>query len=165
MYRSFFAVLMVMFVLTLVTGCKQEPQRKDPVAKDFVLDAVDGSIIRMSDYKGKVVLLEFMATWCPPCKLSLPDLMDLNNMFKDKDFALLSISVDEPRTRLKSFVDEYEIPYVMLIDDKNVNGQYGVMTLPTTFLIDKQGNIALKHIGYMPEFADIFGNEIEELLK
>lgn len=165
MYRSFFAVLMVMFLLALVTSCKPEPQRKDPVAKDFVLDAVDGSIIRMSDYKGKVVLLEFMATWCPPCKLSVHDLIDLNNMFKDKDFALLSISVDEPRTRLKSFVDEYEIPYVMLIDDKNVNGQYGVMTLPTTFLVDRQGNIALKHTGYMPEFAAIFASEIEELLK
>jgi peroxiredoxin len=150
--------------VSLFISCKQEPQQRIAIAKEFVLDAVDGGTVKMSDYKGKVVLLEFMATWCPPCKLAVPDLIDLNNLFKDKDFVLLSISVEESRSRLKSFIDKYEIPYVMLIDDKNVNAQYGVMTLPTTFLIDRQGNIAIKHIGYMPDFATSFAAEIEELL-
>jgi peroxiredoxin len=163
MYRKSFASLIVLLVL--LTSCKQETQRREPVAADFTLNAIDGSTIQMSDYRGKVVLLEFMATWCPPCKLSVPDLIELHNMFNDKDFALISISVDEQRSRVASFVDEYAIPYIMLMDSKNVNSVYGVMTLPTTFLIDRQGNIALKHLGYMPDFAYHFAQEIEELLK
>ena len=163
MYRISFTALMVL--LALLVSCKQKPQSREPVAADFSLSAIDGSTVLMSDYKGKVVLLEFMATWCPPCKMAVPDLIDLHNLFKEKDFALLSISVDEPHSRVKSFVDEYAIPYTMLIDDKNVSSQYGVMTLPTTFLIDRQGRISIKHTGYMPEFVSSFALEIEELLK
>lgn len=133
-------------------------------APDFVLKDTRGKAVRLSDYKGKVVLLEFWATWCPPCKLTIPDLNELHEKYKGKDFALLSVSIDDPLSTLKPFIEEYGIKFTVLVNDKHIERLYGIINIPATFLIDKTGNIASKHLGYVPDTADMLSKEIEDLL-
>jgi peroxiredoxin len=159
--------LLIVVSITLAVfavGCesKEEPLSKNKF--DFSLNDLDGRQVRLSDFSGKVVLLEFWATWCPPCRMAIPDLNDINARFKDRDFAILAVSIGEKIETVRDFADEFGITFTVLIDDNDVNSRFGVMTIPTTFIIDKNGNIASKHLGFVPGLADVLSEEIEGLL-
>lgn len=163
MKKTFFALILI--CLAALAGCeKATPPPPEGAAPDFALKDIDGNKVRLSDYKGKVVLLEFWATWCPPCKLAIPDLNDLHEKYTGEDFALLSISVDDSLDTLKSFVEEYEVKFPVLVNDEHVERLYGVINIPATFIIDREGKIESKHLGYVPGTAEMLSKEIEELL-
>lgn len=163
MKRIFFVLILI--CLAALAGCEQAtPPPPEGAAPDFALKDTDGNKVRLSDYRGKVVLLEFWATWCPPCKLAIPDLNALQEKYNGEDFALLSISVDDPMDTLTPFVEEYEVKFPVLVNDAHVERLYGVINIPTTFIIDREGNIASKHLGYVPGTAEMISKEIEELL-
>jgi peroxiredoxin len=96
--------------------------------------------------------------------MAIPDLIELNEQYKDRGFALITLSIDEPLSTVKSFSEERGITYAVLIDDKDVSSDYGVRNIPTTFIMDKEGKIVSKHLGYAPDFLEVFSKEIEALL-
>jgi peroxiredoxin len=126
---------------------KSDKERRS--APEFELKDADGKTVRLSDYKGKVVLLDFWATWCGPCKIEIPWFIDFERKYKDQGFAVIGVSMDEEGwSVVKPFVSELAINYrVLQGSDATAQLYGGVEALPTTFLIDRDGKIASTHVG------------------
>jgi peroxiredoxin len=141
----------------LTTGRQQAP--------DFTLKDATGSNIRLSDYKGKVVLLNFWATWCGPCKAEIPWFTEFERTHREQGFAVIGVSMDEDGwNAVKPFIDANKINYRISIGDEAVIKEYGgVESLPETLLIDREGKIAARHVGlvskseYAKEILQVLG--------
>jgi len=133
-------------------------------APDFALKDSDGKTVRLSDYRGKVVMVNFWATWCGPCKIEIPWFMDFQRKNRDKGFAIIGISMDDDGwDAVKPFVNELGINYRIVLGNDSVTQAYGgVEALPTTFLIDREGKIAAVHVGLAAK-SD-FEDGIDQLL-
>jgi len=134
------------------------------MAPDFELKDSDGRTVRMSDYKGKVVLLDFWATWCGPCKIEIPWFIEFERNYKDKGFAVVGVAMDdEGWSVVKPFIKEMAINYrVVHGNDKTADLFGGVDAMPTTFLIDRGGRIAATHVGLTGK--DEFEDGIKKLM-
>ena len=132
-------------------------------APDFTLDGPAGKKVSLSDYKGKVVIVDFWATWRPPCRKGIPDLVDLQTQFGNK-LAVIGISVDtDTRNQVASFAKSNNINYPVLFASPDVVQAYGnIESIPTTFIIDKNGNIVNQFVGLTPK--EVFVNEIKKLI-
>jgi len=148
---------------TVKAAVKSDKERR--AAPDFTLKDADGKTVHLSDYKGKVVLLDFWATWCGPCKVEIPWFMEFEQQFKDKGFAVLGVSMDEDGwTVIKPYIQQLKVNYRIVLGTDQVGEAYGgVDSLPTTFLIDRQGKIASTHVG-LSGGKDDFKNDITNLL-
>jgi peroxiredoxin len=141
---------------------KNENTRK--TAPNFTLKDADGRTVKLSDYKGKVVLLNFWATWCGPCKIEIPWFVDFEQKYKDRGFAVLGVSMDDDGwSAVKPYITDKKLNYRVLLGNDTVGDQYGgVDSLPTTFLLDRNGKVAATHIGLVSK-SD-YQNEILLLL-
>jgi len=122
-------------------------------APDFTLYDLEGGKVKLSDYYGKIVILNFWATWCPPCRKEIPDLISIQNEYKD-DLVVIGISLDQPSTQndLQPFIDYFGINYPVVLGTLEVVIAYGnIQAIPTSFIIDREGNIINKHIGLVPK--------------
>jgi peroxiredoxin len=123
----------------------------DSPAPDFSLETLDGEAIRLSDLRGKVVALNFWATWCAPCRLEMPDLQARAEQHPDR-LAVLGVDFDESPEEVAAFRDELGVGFPLLLDPgAEVQRLYRVLGYPTTFFIDEQGIIRFHHIGLMSE--------------
>lgn len=158
-----FAVLSDCDSTTVRAAVKGDKERK--AAPDFALKDRDGKTVHLSDYKGKVVLLDFWATWCGPCKIEIPWFMEFEQQYKDKGFAVLGVSMDEDGwSAVKPYLERMKVNYRIVLGNDKVGDQYGgVDSLPTTLLIDRQGRIAATHVGLSGGKED-FRNDITNLL-
>jgi peroxiredoxin len=148
---------------TAKAAVKAERDRK--AAPEFALKDANGQTVHLADYKGKVVLLDFWATWCAPCKVEIPWFMEFEQTFKDKGFSVLGVSMDEDGwSAVKPYIQDMKVNYRIVLGNDQVGSLYGgVDSLPTTFLIDRQGKIASVHIGLSRGKED-FKNDIINLL-
>jgi peroxiredoxin len=169
--KAFGLALWAAATIALLTGCSSEDVRaavKDQkgrkAAPDFALKDANGTTVRLSDYRGKVVLLNFWATWCGPCKLEIPWFMEFEQEFKDRGFAVLGVSMDDDGwDAVKPYIAQRKVNYRIVLGNDAVADQYeGVEALPTTFLIDREGRIAAKHQGLVSK--NEYRNEILHLL-
>jgi len=136
-------------------------------APDFALKDLFGNDIRLSDYKNKVVLLNFWATWCPPCREEMPALQRLHNKMVGRDFIILAVSVDymDP-AKVNDFLIKGGYTFKVLLDTQNqASAKYGVTAIPATFIIDKKGKLVERHIGMLNWASPAAVNRIEELMK
>ena len=142
---------------------KPEKDRKN--APDFTLKDADGKTVKLSDYRGKVVLLNFWATWCGPCKIEIPWFMEFEQTYKDRGFAVLGVSMDEDGWEtVKPYIADKKVNYRVLLGDEVVGNLYGgIESLPTTFLIDKDGRVASVHIGLVSKRD--YSTEIDHLIE
>ena len=142
-----------------------KPDQDRKPAPNFTLKDSNGTAVKLSDYKGKVVLLDFWETWCGPCKIEIPWFIDFEQTYKDQGFAVLGVSMDEDGwTSVKPYIQDRKMNYRVLLGNDMVGQLYGgVDSLPTTFLIDRSGRIAKVHIG-LETGKDGFQNEIKSLL-
>ena len=135
---------------------KPAQDRKD--APEFTLKDADGKVVHVADYRGKVVLLDFFATWCGPCKIEIPWFTEMERKNKDRGFAVLGVSMDDEGWEVvKPFLVELGVNYRVVIGNDSTAQLYGgVDALPTTFLIDQAGKIAAVHVGLASkkEFED-----------
>ena len=130
-------------------------------APEFTLTDVTGEEVNLSDFAGQVRLVDFWATWCAPCKEEIPMFKDLQQLYGEKGFKILAIS-DENAEIVRGFVESEAIPYTNLVDPGEVSTTYGVVSLPTAFLLDREGNIVEEFRGTKPR--RILEGKIRELL-
>ncbi len=140
------------------------PTKDRKTAPDFSLKDSNGKTVKLSDYRGKVVLLNFWATWCGPCKVEIPWFMEFEQQYKDKGFAVLGVAMDDEGWQaVKPYLTERKVNYRVLMGDDSVTQLYGgVDSLPTTFVIDKDGRIASAHVGLVGK--NEYLGEIQALL-
>ena len=133
-------------------------------APDFTLEGADGESITLSDFRGKVVLLNFWATWCTPCRIEIPWFVDMEREFKDEGFAVIGVSMDEDGwDAVKPFMNDLKVNYRMVLGTEELAQLYsGVQALPTSFIIDRDGRIATTHAGIVSRKT--FEEEIRALL-
>ncbi len=169
--RKYSVILTVLIVLITIFGpigcggsAEQGLASGIMSAPDFELESLTGGRVRLSDYLGRVVILNFWATWCRPCVLETPDLVDLYNNYRERGLMVLGVSVDQnPRSVLQPFIQRYQIGYPILLNDQRAAAAYGGITsIPTTFLIDRQGMIRKQYVGYQQK--SVVEEAIKELL-
>ena len=123
-------------------------------APDFTLTSLSGEEIRLSQLRGKTVFLDFWATWCGPCRESVPHLVSLYKTHRENGFVIIGVSVDKGESDLvRRFAASMDIPYPIVIATGDLEKQYGVTALPTGFLIDREGRIRDKILGFSPSIA------------
>ena len=123
---------------------------KNGPAPAWELQDLDGKLVKSSDFKGKVVILNFWATWCPPCREEIPGFIELQKQYGEKGLVVVGVSLDEGGpAAVKRFAERFKVNYTVVRgDEKILNDFGGINALPTTFVIDKEGRIVGKHIGY-----------------
>jgi peroxiredoxin len=139
------------------TGARQK-------APEFALKDASGKLVHLSDFKGKVVLLDFWETWCGPCNIEMPWFMEFERKYKDRGFEVLGVSMDDEGWKIVSpFVAAKKLNYRIVLGDDKIGDLYGsIEALPTTFVIDRDGRIASTHVGLSGK--KVFADEIEKLL-
>lgn len=170
--KNHFAALIAMLVVCSVLFQCRRNETPEPTpdtgsrtaAIDFTLVGIDGTNYALSDQKGHVVLVDFWATWCPPCREEIPHLIKLHETYAEKGVVIWGVGLDE-ELKLRAFADEHAISYPILVGDQSIGQDYGVQGIPTTFIFDKQNRIAFKHVGFSPGMEEQFVKEIEQLLK
>ena len=132
-----------------VKAASIRPASERKPAPDFALKDADGRTVHLSDYKGKVVLLDFWATWCGPCRMEIPWFIEMQRQNRDRGFEVLGVSMDDNGWEdVKPFLAEMKVNYRIVIgNDATAEVYGGVESLPTTFLIDREGRIAVVHVG------------------
>jgi peroxiredoxin len=133
-------------------------------APDFKLKDSSGATVQLSDYRGKVVLLNFWATWCGPCKMEIPWFVQFEQQYKNKGFAVVGVSMDDDGwNAVKPYIAEKKVNYRVVLGTDSVASLYGgIDALPTTFVIDREGRIQATHVGLINR--DEYQKEIEGLL-
>lgn len=125
----------------------------------------DGTTVRLADYKGKVVLIDFWASWCPPCKASFPALDAIYREFQGKGLQVLAVNVDERQHDAETFLAAHPHRLTVLFDPKGVAPEaFGVKGMPSSFLIDRAGTIRFTHMGYTGNVDASYRQEISQLL-
>ena len=156
-HASLRVLALVVLPGALLTSCSPSSPARAPsssnksrkAAPDFTLTDANGASVKLSDYKGEVVLLNFWATWCGPCKIEIPWFIQFKKAYKDRGFMILGISRDDDGWKaVKPFLSQMGINYPVMIGNDGLAELYGgVDSLPSTFLIDRQGRIAFMHLG------------------
>ena len=175
-------VFMILFLTAGIWGCQKTGEsnnaenkpadttssvtttRTNDLAPGFTLKLTDGKDIKLSDHKGKIVIIDFWATWCPPCRRGIPDLVEIQKKYQ-KEVLIIGISLDnETKPDVVPFIKQYKINYPVAYGNMEVVTAFGnIQAIPTSFIIDQAGKIVDKHIGLVDKSAYI--NKITELLK
>ncbi|MCS6884503.1 MAG: TlpA disulfide reductase family protein [Acidobacteriota bacterium] len=156
----FFAAGLFVYLINTPAELKSSKYfgESDPV-KDFSLKTLDGETVGLSEFKGKILILNFWATWCPPCRKEIPDLIAVQKAYKDKGVVILGVAVDEELDDVRSFVRKYEINYMVALDDGSIFSQWEGEGIPLTFFIDRRGRIKNRSEGMLTR------QEIDEILQ
>jgi len=123
-----------------IVGVIKVPPAKDPVAIN--LKDINGKNISLSDFKGKIVFLNFWTTWCPTCRIEMPSMEKLHQKLKNKDFTMVTINLQESASQVKAFFKEFKLTFTALLDPTGeVGASFGIRAIPTTYILDKTGRI------------------------
>ena len=149
---------------TLVLACGSRNQAKQSGATDFALFSLDGTEYRLSQLEGQVVIIDFWATWCPPCRNSIPTFVRLYNKYHEQGFTILGIGLDDEQNLIK-FKEQMKIPYPILLGNNEIAKAYDVKGIPKTIFVDKQGRIRKTQTGFAPELEATFDALVDSLLR
>jgi peroxiredoxin len=135
-------------------------------APDFTLHTMNGPNLRLAEQRGRVVMVNFWATWCGPCREEMPQLNRLYQKYKGAGFVLLGVNVDDDTRNAADVAAKLGLKFPVLLDtDKTVSRQYELATMPSTVLIDRDGKVRYIHRGYVSGYEDDYEKQIRELLK
>ncbi|MFO7286610.1 MAG: TlpA family protein disulfide reductase [Gammaproteobacteria bacterium] len=135
-------------------------------APNFTLKSRDGGTVSLEDFAGDVVLINFWATWCGPCRKEMPHLEALHQRYKNLGFTLLGINVEDDTRGVEKFLKETPVSFPVLLDPANeVSGLYRVVAMPTTVIIDRNGQMRYIHHGYQSGYEHQYQAQIRELLR
>ncbi|UCF71500.1 MAG: TlpA family protein disulfide reductase [candidate division WOR-3 bacterium] len=163
MKKNVLMLLLIAGIVLVTCGSKENSKSTDPVLADFSLRSLDGNEIKLADTEGQVVLIDFWATWCPPCRNSIPTFIRLYNKYHEHGFTILGIGLDDEQALLK-YRDEVGIPYPVLIGNNDVAKAYGVTGIPKTIFVDRKGRVRKTQVGFAPELEAQFDALIDSLI-
>jgi peroxiredoxin len=149
----------------LVSGATCRGESGGPAKLDFKVKDMNGADVNIADYKGKVILLNYWATWCGPCKIEIPSFVDLYARYKDQGLVILGVSQDDDPETLRAFAKEWKMNYPVLVGRDHpdlIDAQGPLWGLPTSYFIARDGSICGKHLG--PATKEQFEREIKALL-
>jgi cytochrome c biogenesis protein CcmG/thiol:disulfide interchange protein DsbE len=157
MIRGILAVLLLAFVVAI-------PARAADPAPNFSLTTGEGKTVDLSKLKGKVVVVNFWATWCGPCRSEIPGMLEVYDKYKSKGLEIVGISLDRDGWKVvRPYVEKTKMTYPVVLGDESVVKAYGgIEAIPTTFVVDKKGNIVEKHVGYMSK--EDFEKKVKKVL-
>lgn len=164
--KIYLSILLIACISFLGSIYSSESSQQDKIqAPDFALSSADGKIIKLSNFKGKVVIIDFWATWCAPCRAEIPSFNKLYSRYKSKGLEIIGISLDDGGWDfIKPFVKEFKMNYHVVLGNEKVVEDYGeISAIPTTFVIDRAGNIYKRYVGYHDKAT--FENDIKTLLQ
>jgi peroxiredoxin len=154
--------ILVIFAASSLASSSLEGQ----AAPDFVLKSASGENLRLSEYRGDVVMINFWATWCGPCRQEMPLLDELYGRYQRVGFSLLGINIDDDSRRAMKMVEELGVSFPVLFDEsKAVSKLYKVDAMPVTVLVDRDGTVRYVHHGYKPGYEEKYLTEIRSLLR
>lgn len=157
-------IMAVVVFMTIACGSGSQSKSDQSELTDFTLTSLDGDEYTLSALKGKVVVIDFWATWCPPCRKSIPTFIRLYEKYNDKGFTILGIGLDDEQA-LINFRNEVNIPYPVFVGGDDLAKDYGVTGIPKTIFVDKKGKIRKSQVGFAPELESHFDAFIDSLLK
>ena len=135
-------------------------------APDFALRSLEGPNLRLQEQRGRVVMVNFWATWCGPCRVEMPHLARLYDKYKASGFQLFGVNIDEDPRQAAAVATKLGLRFPVLLDtEKKVSKLYDLNTMPSTVLIDRDGKVRYVHRGYRDGFEDTYEKQIRELLK
>ena len=135
-------------------------------APDFALKSSSGENLRLSEYRGDVVMINFWATWCGPCRQEMPLLDELYSRYQRVGFNLLGVNIDDDSGRAMAMINELGVSFPVLFDSrKEVSKMYNVDAMPVTVIVDREGNVRYVHQGYKPGYEQKYLDEVRALLR
>lgn len=158
--RPFVLTVLILGIVLALGMMFPDPEK----APDFALKNAKGELVTLSSLGGKIVVINFWATWCGPCRAEIPGFLEVYDEYKSKGLEIVGISLDSDGWEsIKPFVNKYGITYpVVLGDMKTIRNYGGIRAIPTTFIVDRKGNVAVRHVGYMSK-SD-FLRQVKQLL-
>ncbi|MEW8506530.1 MAG: TlpA disulfide reductase family protein [Candidatus Thiodiazotropha sp.] len=158
---------LLLAAVCLVLACGDVLAAKEPpMAPDFTLKSSDGVNIKLSELRGQVVMVNFWASWCGPCRQEMPLLQQLFERYQSLGFSLLGVNVDENRAAADKMLKDLPVSFPILYDDSSrVSKEYQVKAMPSTFMVDRDGRIRYLHKGYKPGYEEDYQQQIRELLR
>ena len=155
-------LLITIFAATSLASSGLEGQ----TAPDFALKSSTGENLRLSEYRGDVVMINFWATWCGPCRQEMPLLDELYTRYERVGFNLLGVNIDDDSRRAMQMIEELGVSFPVLFDaSKQVSKLYEVDAMPVTVLVDREGNVRYVHHGYKPGYEDKYLDQVRSLLR
>jgi peroxiredoxin len=162
-FKNFvFGLTVSVFAATSLASSGLEGQS----APDFALKSSTGENLRLSEYRGDVVMINFWATWCGPCRQEMPLLDELYTRYERVGFNLLGVNIDDDSRRAMQMIKELGVNFPVLFDDrKEVSKLYEVEAMPVTVLVDREGNVRYVHHGYKPGYEEKYLDQVRSLLR
>jgi peroxiredoxin len=158
------ALIVASFAVTTNAPADLTPADSRKAASDFNLEDSSGALITLSSYKGRVVLLDFWATWCTGCKQEIPWYVEFQDKYKRRGLSAIGVSLDDDGWKsVKPFLRQHKINYPIVIGNWDMGERFGFNSMPATLLIDREGKIADAHVGMVDKAA--FETEVQTLLK
>jgi len=152
-------------LLCCLLGTAQAAAVSSP-APDFTLKSLSGKNLKLSEMAGNVVLINFWASWCGPCREEMPLLNDLHNKYQPLGFTVLGINVEEQTEMARGFLKDYPVDFPVLLDDKNqVSKLYEVVAMPTTVVVDRDGKLRFLHKGYKSGDEKKYRDMVKQLIR
>ena len=144
-------------------GSQRSASKQHSVAPDLTLAQLDGAPLTLSSYRGKVVLLDFWATWCVPCRQEIPHFVELQERYRDRGLQIIGVSIDDSPDPVRTFAEQFHMNYPIVMGNAKIAEEYGgILGLPIAFLLGRDGRILKKHIGATA--PEVFEKELAPLL-
>ncbi len=135
-------------------------------APDFTLKSKAGSNMRLGELRGQVVLINFWASWCGPCRQEMPLLDDMHSKYSKLGFTVLGVNVDKDSAKADKILKDIPVTFPVLYDASgDVSKQYNVDAMPTTVIVDRDGNMRFHHRGYKPGYEDLYAQHVKQLIR
>lgn len=157
---------MLSLSIALAIGAVASTGLSGQQAPDFALKNAAGENIRLTDLRGDVVMINFWATWCGPCRQEMPLLDEMHQRYSRVGFSLLGVNIDDDPKRAIEMIGDLGVSFPVVFDsDKTVSEQYDVSAMPVTILLDREGVVRHVHYGYKPGYEDTYVQQIRELIR
>ncbi len=158
--RHTLTAVLVLLATTVTAGITRAP------APDFTLKSNSGENLRLSELRGEVVLINFWASWCGPCRQEMPILSELHDKYKAMGFTVLGVNVEENSSAARKLLKEMPVSFPVLFDNNStVSKQYDVVAMPSTVLVDRNGNVRYLHKGYKPGLENTYVEQVRSLIR
>jgi peroxiredoxin len=166
MFKNIVKKMAVVLMVTGLFTAAAQAGVEGKLAPDFTLKSRSGENIKLSELRGDVVMINFWASWCAPCRQEMPLLEEMHKKYSDLGFVLLGVNVEEDSSLAEDLLREIPVSFPILYDNTNaVTKLYKVVAMPSTVIVDRDGKMRYLHRGYLPGYEDEYVKQIKELIR